>query len=360
MVIIRIMLLKSQVLGVAAQQEHVAAGLHGAHAGARSAVVVVNGVHAEGVGLDDAVEAEFFAQVTVDNRARHGGGRARGVHRGDNGVADHDGVGAGGEEFARGAVVERLEFVERLADFGDALVGVHGGRTVAGEMFYHHGQAGALVAAHHGERVARDERGVLAEGGGLDRGAARELKHVGAGRLDEVDAEGAHLEAGETRGFLGERGIVGAAEGHVAAEDERAIAVEVVACAALLVDADEDRQAAALLKRERLEFVEQRGVFLRRKVGAGIADEAALVVVVGVRAIAHERDAALGHDGPEIIQQGAGLQNRAAKLSDFFGERKRENVFFGNGAGGNRVHKNARPAKPHAVGTCNRPGTFHD
>ena len=131
---------------------------------------------------------------------------------------------------------------------GHAVVGVHRGVAVAGEVLGAGGHAGDCMPADEGPGVAGDQVGVGAEGPQADDGVVGVGVHVGRGREVDGDAGGGQV-ARQVRGErLGQRHVVHHAERVAAGTGAAGADFEPGHLAGLLVGAD---QGGGVLRAQR-------------------------------------------------------------------------------------------------------------
>ena len=139
---------------------------------------------------------------------------------------------------------ERREpLIQVAADEGELQVRVLRGVAVPGEMFCARGDAPALQAGHEGGDVARDERGLGAEGADPDHRVVRVRVDVRDRREVEVDPDRGQLGAYRGCDLLRQREVVDDSEGPVAGVRAARPGLEPGDVAAFLVGGDKELSA---------------------------------------------------------------------------------------------------------------------
>ncbi len=195
----------------ALRERHVGTGLQRHDGAERVAVLLVDRLHEQRVGDDDAVVADGLAQQAGQDGARQRGRMLRVDLRVDD-VGRHHGRRRGRvtlrmRERAERAQLERLELGDRLVDRRQRVVRIHVGVAVAGEVLDAAGHAFAQRAAHPGAGQARDGVRILAEAALGDHRIARVVVDVEHRREVPVDAQAAQA-ARDGRADLFAQGLV--------------------------------------------------------------------------------------------------------------------------------------------------------
>ena len=196
------------------RQQHVRARLERRHVRLARAVAVGDRAHDEGVGEEEAAEAEVAAQ---DVGHELGGHRRRAVvaeHVGHGHVRGHDGVHPRVDRHAEGEELHPVEARAVRRDHRKDVVRVAPRVAVAGEVLRRRERAARPRAPNEGRAKAPDLLRVFAERAGGDHGVPRIAVDVDHGREEPVDAQRPRLRRRDPPVLEGEALVAGRPERH--------------------------------------------------------------------------------------------------------------------------------------------------
>ncbi len=261
---------------VGLEEDGVHAGPDGHGAGLGQRPLAQDGGHADGVGDDDALEAQLLSEQAGEHLVRQGRGELVVVGRID-GVGGHDGLGArldGGVEGDQFHLVHA--FPVRLADVQD-VVRVGGGVAAACKMLGRGHHARVLVAAHRGFHVPGADRRVVAEGAYADFRVERVDVDVAHRVVELGHADGGHHLTQGVGDLVCQVGIADGGQAHGRNELADAAGGVVVLEVAFHVNRDMKGNTGRALQGDFLQLVDRFRVFRRR-------DAHTVVMIVEVRA----------------------------------------------------------------------------
>jgi hypothetical protein len=193
-------------------ENHIDAGLDGAHRGLARARHPGNRRHLHRVGDDQAVEAR--TQQRVQHRVAERGRLLVGIDRRQLDVRHHHGGGAGLDARPERRQLDRVETLARMRDDRQPEVRVDVGIAMAREVLKRGEHAAFLQPAHPAGDHLAGLGGILAEGADVDHGIARVVVDVGDRRKVDVHAQGARFGRDDLAGFIGQLRIAGGAKRH--------------------------------------------------------------------------------------------------------------------------------------------------
>lgn len=240
------------VVGVA-DHDIVDTGLQGEEGALDGAVGGADAVHLKAISHNDAIILKLLAQ-DVNDLGREGRGLVGAGELGHGNVGGHDHLDALGGGLLEGHELDSVELGAGLVNGGQAVVGVDGGVTVAGEVL----DAGHDIVLAHALGAGGSKLGDLL---GLVTGASDANDGVEGLRVDVADRGIVHVDAKVLEHLGGgssdlNSGVerAGGAEGHgtgLLGRDRRGNAGDE---AVLLVDSDEERLVVAGILGELLEI----------------------------------------------------------------------------------------------------------
>ncbi|OBQ38508.1 MAG: hypothetical protein AN484_24185 [Aphanizomenon flos-aquae WA102] len=177
-------------VGVVILQDQVVSGGDGPDGGFLDAVVVLDGLHREAVGDDDALEAELFAQQAGDDLARERGGDLFRIQRGVMAVVRADDAAQSApDEFGKGLQLHGLQLREAARGLGHLDVRISARGAVAGEM-HEDGRGTAVDRALRQRRAeGRHQVRFIADAAQVDDGVVGIQVHVEHRRAGEMKTE---------------------------------------------------------------------------------------------------------------------------------------------------------------------------
>ena len=263
-----------------------------------------DGVHVEGVGDGDARESQLVAQDVGEEGLRERGRQGHLAHVGVGGggglglylrvldVGGHHHINARLEGGAERHELELLELGQALVDARQTGVGVRRRVAMAGEVLGAAADALALDSLEHRAAQLAHELGPVGERAQADDGVVRVVVDVHHRGKVDVDAKGAQLISHDLAALARKVGAARGAEGHVARHG--ATAAQAVDDAALLVDAEQKRDAAGrrprgVAHRSRLQGIGELEGLLRLVDVVGKEDDATKAVLVddGIYLVVH-------------------------------------------------------------------------